>query len=1317
MPSFREREFGETVEWRHWGCVTPAILNQLAALSVDRITGFQNLTLEDQQKIKLAASLRRIDSGDIPESAKARPAPTPSASSERPSQRKRKAEQDRLLAYQGTPSSSPLTATLPSAPGHLTLPTATQIAEDEQIEEAPTEEAKDELYCTMHTNVVGIQYYKGILSIIWPVGFLIPFKDWWDPGKKSSFRESHTTNMTSMFSSTSSSIIHELKLGFRNAIQVKNIGQTQVGHLPAKLAVKLAPLLDQHLVTVEGVINDGNLGGGKVYTLSISLRIYGDSDMRDTLEPRLIFATPGQRGFPPRASASASASTSHQPTVAPSTNNRSGASAYGTRPRSGPAQTAVQQEALRKHQEALHKQEEALQKAAELRQMLSSLEKVDDEGRRSSLLDTLCSTDDILNLPLHPNPPGTKNGELKVDLLKHQSQALQWCVERENPILPKKDSDKPVQFWQIKKNDTKTFYYNGKDTASALNKPAENAFPVATKTPQETPPLLGRGALCADAMGLGKTLTMLALILATKKDVPRDYSNTTLIVAPLSILSNWEKQVADHCITGSLSACIYYDATRSMSAERLATFDLVITTYQTVVGEFADGTRGAPVKKKKKLERSLFDMQWKRVILDEGHTIRNPKTKMAKAVCALSAQRRWVLTGTPIINSPRDLGSVLTFLQICRPLDNEDFYKRLLLRPLKDGAASGVELLRALMSQICIRRTKEMQDSDGNALIPLPPVEMTIVPVTLSDEARVLYDEVENLSKERFENFMNRGTGSVVQSNVLSMLTRMRQLALHPGLVPPNYLEELRKMGEDDAAHHQVTKLSPVEISRLRGLLGRALEDFEECPICFCVLNDARITNCGHMFCLPCITEVISRDPKCPMDRRPIAMGDLYEPPPPTDMTQAPVRREEDLDSTGIRGGSSAKIDQLVQLLRLTPGTEKSLVFSQFTSFLDKIAETLEAEGIPYVRFDGQMSARRRQETIARFSVPIADDASIQESSANVNCDDEDDYVMSDNEDDDFIDDEDDDCAFSGKKKRGRKTKSKGKGRASYSGPSYAGENPKVMLLSLKAGAVGLNLTVANNVYLMDPWWQEGIESQAVDRVNRIGQKKPVHVYQMIAENTVESKVLEIQERKKQLIQQIQLDSPRIRLVPPSSDDDEAVSLLRSHPETLRYLKFLPKNVSVEDARIRRETRAEDPHIVDFHIHVKNDGGSYTLGGMTGLFHVDETNESCEVGILVSPHLHRGGLGTEALYNVLKYAFDERKLHRVTFETAEENAPMCSWLEKVLEAKLEARRRDCWKEGDGKYTSVNGYSLLAWEWSGGIREKLEKLVVRHTAPQ
>ncbi|CAA7259081.1 unnamed protein product [Cyclocybe aegerita] len=1066
-------ELGETVEWRHWGCVTPQILVELAAVPEKSINGFETLKPADQQKIKLAISLRRIDPADIPASAGMRPTPQVVSPSNDTGPSNAGSKRTSTQAGLDRPTTAARFSVAPAS-----SPQPPQVENEEDVQEE--EEVRDELYCRMNTNVVGIQYYRGLVG----------------PGEEVLLvREPHNQYD-------------------RNAIQVKNISRVQVGHLPRNVVSKLAPMLDRRAVTVEGVINDGNLSGSRAYTLSITLKIYGPSDKRNELEPQLVWATPGQRGFPPRTTA-----THPAPSANASTSYSTGAPGLpvptASQRKANPAQSAAQMEAIRK-------QQEALQKAAELRQMLNSLEKVDDEGRRSSLLDTLCSTDDILSLPLYPNPPGIASGELTVDLLKHQLQALQWCIERENPVLPKKETDKPVQFWQLRKRGTQPYYYN-----------------IATKTPQEAPPVLGRGALCADAMGLGKTLTMIALVLATRQQVDQGFSKATLIVVPLSVMSNWEKQIADHCAPGSVFTCVYYGANRNISAADLQKYDIVITTYQTVAGEHEEGSNGAgPSKKKKKNERNLFEVAWKRIILDEGHSIRNPKTKMAKAVVALNASRRWVLSGTPIINSPRDLGSILTFLQICRPLDSEDFYKRLLLRPLKNGEASGVELLRALMSHICIRRTKEMQDKDGKPLIPLPAVEMIKVPVALSEEARTLYDEVEQVSKQRVENLMSGGMTAAMNSNVLSMLTRMRQIALHPGLVPARYAEELRNAEAFDGPNPQAIVVTAAEKARLQGLLAEAIENCEECPICFGMLpNDARITSCSHMFCLPCITEVISRDPKCPMDRRPLRMTDLHEPPPPTDLTQRPSSNQVD-EAEGIRAGSSAKIDQLVHLLKLTPTTEKSLVFSQFTSFLDKIAETLEAEGIPYVRFDGQMSAKRRQEAIARFSVPVEevqDTPSLSRSARSsrggrsiveqgYNGDDGDsDFVMSG--DDDFIDDEDDDNGFTKKKKK-PKAKAKGKGKAKAATRSASmdndtfEENPKVMLLSLKAGALGLNLTVANNVYLMDPWWQEGIESQAVDRVNRIGQTKPVHVYQLIAENTVESKVLEIQEKKKQLIQQ-----------------------------------------------------------------------------------------------------------------------------------------------------------------------------------------------------
>ncbi len=84
--------------------------------------------------------------------------------------------------------------------------------------------------------------------------------------------------------------------------------------------------------------------------------------------------------------------------------------------------------------------------------------------------------------------------------------------------------------------------------------------------------------------------------------------------------------------------------------------------------------------------------------------------------------------------------------------------------------------------------------------------------------------------------------------------------------------------------------------------------------------------------------EVIARDARCPMDRRALYIEDLIKPPPPTELTQLPFQTEDDMDeATDIRIGSSSKIDQLLHFLRLTPGNEKSLVFSQFTTFLDKV--------------------------------------------------------------------------------------------------------------------------------------------------------------------------------------------------------------------------------------------------------------------------------------------------------------------------------------------------------------------------------------------
>lgn len=136
----------------------------------------------------------------------------------------------------------------------------------------------------------------------------------------------------------------------------------------------------------------------------MTVKIYADAWKRAQIEPQLIWATEG-RGFPsiipipPARSA-----------VGPS---RSQGVAFSTQATSSSSQLS---------------QKEQRARAAELRDILNNLEKVDDQERRSSLLDQLCSTD-VLDLPLYPRPPGIETGELKVNLLRHQVRLI-VCASR-----------------------------------------------------------------------------------------------------------------------------------------------------------------------------------------------------------------------------------------------------------------------------------------------------------------------------------------------------------------------------------------------------------------------------------------------------------------------------------------------------------------------------------------------------------------------------------------------------------------------------------------------------------------------------------------------------------------------------------------------------------------------------------------------------------------------------------------------------------------------------------------------------------------------
>jgi SNF2 family DNA or RNA helicase len=79
----------------------------------------------------------------------------------------------------------------------------------------------------------------------------------------------------------------------------------------------------------------------------------------------------------------------------------------------------------------------------------------------------------------------------------------------------------------------------------------------------------------------------------------------------------------------------------------------------------------------------------------------------------------------------------------------------------------------------------------------------------------------------------------------------------------------------------------------------------------------------------------------------------------------------------------------------------------------------------------------------------------------------------------------------------------------------------ELFLISLKAGGLGLNLTAADYVIHLDPWWNPAVEDQASDRAHRIGQQRPVTIYRLVAEHTIEEKIIQLHHRKRDLAEQL----------------------------------------------------------------------------------------------------------------------------------------------------------------------------------------------------
>jgi SNF2 family DNA or RNA helicase len=266
---------------------------------------------------------------------------------------------------------------------------------------------------------------------------------------------------------------------------------------------------------------------------------------------------------------------------------------------------------------------------------------------------------------------------------------------------------------------------------------------------------LGLGGILADDMGLGKTAQTLSLLLAER--TAAEPVAPTLLVCPMSLVSNWHKEAAR--FAPSLRVYVHHGGTRRREDEFRAAVDeadLVITTYGTALRDLS----------------TLREVDWERVVCDEAQAIKNSGTRQAQAVRTLPARTRLALTGTPVENHLAELWSIMDF---CNPgmLGPAKRFRRRFQEPIEvrqDEQAAAA--LKRATGPFVLRRLK----TDKSIISDLPEKNEMKVWCTLTAEQATLYQAV----VEDMMTAIEGSEGIQRRGNVLAAMTKLKQVCNHP---------------------------------------------------------------------------------------------------------------------------------------------------------------------------------------------------------------------------------------------------------------------------------------------------------------------------------------------------------------------------------------------------------------------------------------------------------------------------------------------------------------------------------------------------------
>ncbi|KAI0049269.1 hypothetical protein FA95DRAFT_1489629 [Auriscalpium vulgare] len=695
------------------------------------------------------------------------------------------------------------------------------------------------------------------------------------------------------------------------------------------------------------------------------------------------------------------------------------------------------------------------------------------------------------------------SGSFAMTLRGYQKQALNWMHSLELGIVSAREADAMHPLWNEYRFpsepvdgiidltvEEQPFYFNPYSGEMSLD------FPKAERKCRG-------GILAYKVLGMGKTIMLSALIHTNRgpdtsptptsadrqqtgkhrqlrldkafRSVPQGASRTskgpsaTLIVAPTSLLTQWSEELQRSSKSTTIKTHVWHGQNRldlDAAVEDEDIINVVITSYGVLASEHAK------VEKSGDNASPLFRYEWMRVILDEAHHCKSRLSKTAKAVYALHARRRWAVTGTPIVNRLEDLYSLLKFLDFT-PWSDHAFFRSFITLPFLAHDPKAIEIVQVILESVLLRREKNMRDSDGKRIVDLPAKDIVIETLPFSSMERKLYDSIYNDAKRNFEDLRAKGLVNKNYTHILAMLMRLRRAVLHPSLVLSS--DELKnpvgdgsvdigalvkqfKGDEDD------TESTPNVFAEntLHGLSESGHAD--ECPICLDVMEiPMMFPECMHKCCKDCAVAFLEtcvskgEDGRCPScNKGPVKEGDLLE--------VIRTRKRED----AMPSSSPPKV--ILRRNDFVSSTKLDALADNLRRLQDQDPCFRAVVFSQFTSFLNLIQAMLEREHLPWYRYDGSMDVRRRNEAVT-----------------------------------------------EFKAPS---RKPKVLIISLKAGGVGLNLTTANHVFMMDCWWNAATENQAIDRVHRIGQEKTVYVKHFIVENTIEGRILQIQKRKTALVKE-----------------------------------------------------------------------------------------------------------------------------------------------------------------------------------------------------